>query len=169
MRREWLQGQEGLIVLSGARARRRPGAGSRQCRHGAVAGAPVGPTVSGFVLHRIAARRLRRRRNLYPGRHAAGRQAGLPVVATHPVQFLDRDEFQAHEARVCIAEGRSSPIRGGCGATRRTNTCSVPRNGAPLRRRALGAGQYGRDRAALQPDPGAGASRACRTSPRRTA
>ena len=32
-------------------------------------------------------------------------EAGLPVVATHPVQFLDEHEFQAHEARVCIAEG----------------------------------------------------------------
>ena len=29
----------------------------------------------------------------------------LPVVATHPVQFLDREDFKAHEARVCIAEG----------------------------------------------------------------
>jgi DNA polymerase-3 subunit alpha len=29
----------------------------------------------------------------------------LPVVATHPVQFLARDDFKAHEARVCIAEG----------------------------------------------------------------
>jgi DNA polymerase-3 subunit alpha len=29
----------------------------------------------------------------------------LPVVATHPIQFLKRDEFRAHEARVCIAEG----------------------------------------------------------------
>ncbi|KAB2932498.1 MAG: DNA polymerase III subunit alpha, partial [Rhodocyclaceae bacterium] len=29
----------------------------------------------------------------------------LPVVATHPVQFLDRADFKAHEARVCIAEG----------------------------------------------------------------
>ncbi|STQ91215.1 DNA polymerase III subunit alpha [Iodobacter fluviatilis] len=29
----------------------------------------------------------------------------LPVVATHPVQFMDRDDFKAHEARVCIAEG----------------------------------------------------------------
>ena len=29
----------------------------------------------------------------------------LPVVATHPVQFLERDDFKAHEARVCIAEG----------------------------------------------------------------
>ncbi len=29
----------------------------------------------------------------------------LPVVATHPVQFLTRGEFVAHEARTCIAEG----------------------------------------------------------------
>ncbi|MBR7776957.1 DNA polymerase III subunit alpha [Undibacterium rugosum] len=29
----------------------------------------------------------------------------LPVVATHPVQFLSKDDFTAHEARVCIAEG----------------------------------------------------------------
>ena len=30
---------------------------------------------------------------------------GLPVVATHPVQFLEEEDFRAHEARVCIAEG----------------------------------------------------------------
>jgi len=29
----------------------------------------------------------------------------LPVVATHPVQFLAPDDFRAHEARVCIAQG----------------------------------------------------------------
>ena len=29
----------------------------------------------------------------------------LPVVATHPVQFMRRSDFTAHEARVCIAEG----------------------------------------------------------------
>jgi len=29
----------------------------------------------------------------------------LPVVATHPVQFLRQEEFTAHEARTCIAEG----------------------------------------------------------------
>ena len=29
----------------------------------------------------------------------------LPVAATHPVQFLKRQDFVAHEARVCIAEG----------------------------------------------------------------
>ncbi|MGL5988015.1 MAG: PHP domain-containing protein, partial [Burkholderiales bacterium] len=29
----------------------------------------------------------------------------LPVVATHPIQFMDPDDFKAHEARVCISEG----------------------------------------------------------------
>ncbi|MFI4940438.1 MAG: DNA polymerase III subunit alpha [Burkholderiales bacterium] len=29
----------------------------------------------------------------------------LPVVATHPVQFLSTEEFIAHEARSCISEG----------------------------------------------------------------
>ncbi|HEY5994662.1 MAG TPA: DNA polymerase III subunit alpha [Gallionellaceae bacterium] len=32
-------------------------------------------------------------------------ELALPVVATHPVQFLILDDFKAHEARVCIAEG----------------------------------------------------------------
>ncbi len=32
-------------------------------------------------------------------------ELGLPVVATHPVQFLRPDDFMAHEARVCIAGG----------------------------------------------------------------
>jgi DNA polymerase-3 subunit alpha len=29
----------------------------------------------------------------------------LPVVATHPVQFMQKSDYIAHEARVCIAEG----------------------------------------------------------------
>jgi DNA polymerase III subunit alpha len=29
----------------------------------------------------------------------------LPVVATHPVQFLATEDYEAHEARVCISEG----------------------------------------------------------------
>ncbi|MEO8040537.1 MAG: DNA polymerase III subunit alpha, partial [Betaproteobacteria bacterium] len=37
--------------------------------------------------------------------HLAAR-LGLPPVATHPVQFLTPDQFIAHEARVCIAEGQ---------------------------------------------------------------
>jgi DNA polymerase-3 subunit alpha len=31
----------------------------------------------------------------------------LPVVATHPLQFLEPDDYEAHEARVCIAEGET--------------------------------------------------------------
>ncbi|MGH8703468.1 MAG: PHP domain-containing protein, partial [Burkholderiales bacterium] len=29
----------------------------------------------------------------------------LPAAATHPVQFVRRNDFRAHEARVCIAQG----------------------------------------------------------------
>ncbi|MEH6636266.1 MAG: DNA polymerase III subunit alpha, partial [Halioglobus sp.] len=64
---------------------------------------------------------------LYPGRfylelHRTGREGDeaqvhaavalahelqCPVVATNDVRFLDASEFEAHEARVCIGEGRS--------------------------------------------------------------
>ena len=37
----------------------------------------------------------------------------LPVVATHPVQFSTPEDFEAHEARVCVADGEtlSNPRR----------------------------------------------------------
>lgn len=34
-------------------------------------------------------------------------QLKLPVVATHPVQFQTPEDFEAHEARTCIAEGET--------------------------------------------------------------
>ncbi len=34
-----------------------------------------------------------------------GAMLNLPSVATHPIQFIAPDDFKAHEARVCIAEG----------------------------------------------------------------
>ncbi|WP_240783535.1 DNA polymerase III subunit alpha [Stenotrophobium rhamnosiphilum] len=34
------------------------------------------------------------------------RHVGLPLVASNDVRFLNRDEFEVHEARVCIAQGR---------------------------------------------------------------
>ncbi|MFT3763066.1 MAG: DNA polymerase III subunit alpha [Pseudoxanthomonas sp.] len=37
--------------------------------------------------------------------HVAGKR-GIPVVASNDVRFLDREGFEAHEARVCIASGR---------------------------------------------------------------
>ncbi|MES2263626.1 MAG: DNA polymerase III subunit alpha [Pseudomonadota bacterium] len=36
---------------------------------------------------------------------ALAAKLGLPVVATHPVQFISPNEYIAHEARTCIAEG----------------------------------------------------------------
>src|SRR5450830_188387 len=32
-------------------------------------------------------------------------ETDLPLVATHPIQFIETEDFKAHEARVCIAEG----------------------------------------------------------------
>jgi len=37
---------------------------------------------------------------------ALAEEASVPVVATNDVRFLSRDDFEAHEARVCIHEGR---------------------------------------------------------------
>ncbi len=37
---------------------------------------------------------------------ALSRVRGVPVVATNDVRFLSREDFEAHEARVCIAQGR---------------------------------------------------------------
>ena len=37
---------------------------------------------------------------------ALAARLGLPVVATHPVQFVKPDDYTAHEARVCIAGGQ---------------------------------------------------------------
>lgn len=42
--------------------------------------------------------------------HAAVKLAaasGLPVVATNDVRFIRREDFEAHEARVCIHDGRT--------------------------------------------------------------
>ncbi|HEX2390941.1 MAG TPA: DNA polymerase III subunit alpha, partial [Casimicrobiaceae bacterium] len=34
-------------------------------------------------------------------------ELSAPIVATHPIQFLTSDDYRAHEARVCIAEGHT--------------------------------------------------------------
>ncbi len=75
----------------------------------------------------LAAARARQWMATYPGRyylelHRTGREGdethlhaavalagelGCPVVATNDVRFLSETEFEAHEARVCIGEGRT--------------------------------------------------------------
>src|SRR5436190_3076443 len=103
----WLEeGTEGLIALSGF-----------------LAGELAAPLLAD---HAESAERIARRwAALCPGRYyievqraglpngeallsravALAARLQLPVVATHPVQFLERDDFKAHEARVCIAQG----------------------------------------------------------------
>ncbi|MEH3086437.1 MAG: DNA polymerase III subunit alpha [Xylophilus ampelinus] len=106
--------QDGLIALSGAQA------------------GPVGQAlVQGDAARAEAA--ARQLAGIFPGRfylelQRAGRpddepqvvaavrlaaRMRLPVVATHPVQFQTYDDYEAHEARVCISEGEilSNPRR----------------------------------------------------------
>jgi DNA polymerase-3 subunit alpha len=105
----WLEekgGTEGLIALSGA------------------AGGDVGQALMGGHTE-AAERHARAWAKLFPNRYylelqrtgqpnaealvqrtvALATQVKLPVVATHPVQFLAPDDFKAHEARVCISQG----------------------------------------------------------------
>jgi len=100
------QGTEGLIALSG------------------FAGGDVGHALAGgnaAAAEKLAAAWAK----LFPGRYylevqragapnteklvngtlALAAKLRLPVVATHPVQFTARDDFKAHEARVCISQG----------------------------------------------------------------
>ena len=109
LQKEWLEGaSSGLIALSGGR------------------GGDVGRALLAGN-HELAARQLLFWQNLFPdsyylelqrtGRegeedylHAAVELAiahDVPVVATNDVVFIDRDDFEAHEARVCIHEGRT--------------------------------------------------------------
>jgi DNA polymerase-3 subunit alpha len=108
--REWLDGDAavGLIALSGGRR------------------GDVGQALANGHAE-LAARRLLHWRRLFgdryylelvrtgrPGEEAAVQAAialagrhGVPVVASNDVRFVDADGFHAHEARVCIHEGRS--------------------------------------------------------------
>ncbi len=109
LKRQWLEGQsDGLIALSGAR---------------------LGDVGQALLAGKrdLAAERLTHWLRLFgdnyylevqrTGRageeeylHAAVQLAalmGVPVVATNDVRFLTKEEFEAHEARVCIHESRT--------------------------------------------------------------
>ncbi|HEY4067258.1 MAG TPA: DNA polymerase III subunit alpha, partial [Burkholderiaceae bacterium] len=112
---EWLaELNEGLIALAGAEM----GAVGQAL----VAGDLARAEAAALKLEAIFGGRfyLELQRAGLPGNEAHVRKAavlaaklGLPVVATHPVQFATPDDFEAHEARVCIAEGEmlSNPRR----------------------------------------------------------
>ena len=109
LHRSWLaEHSEGLIVLSSG-------------RYG-----PLGSALANDN-HERADQQLSQWQALFPNRfylevqrtgragdedhlHAAvalSQRSGCPLVATNDVRFLTADEFDAHEARVCITEGRT--------------------------------------------------------------
>ncbi|MFN3376580.1 MAG: DNA polymerase III subunit alpha [Burkholderiaceae bacterium] len=104
---DWLaELQDGLIALSGAQA---GPLGAALLREDEAAACATALRLAGLFPHRFYVE-LQRAGRPDDEAHvvAAVRLAsrlGLPVVATHPVQFLQADDYEAHEARVCIAEG----------------------------------------------------------------
>ncbi|WP_159918164.1 DNA polymerase III subunit alpha [Pantoea sp. 18069] len=104
---EWLQELgEGLIVLSGAQA----GPVGQALMRGDMAGAAnTALRLAAMFPHRFYMELQRAGRADDEAHVLAAAQLAarlnLPVVATHPIQFFAPDDYEAHEARVCIAEG----------------------------------------------------------------
>ena len=115
MKLAWLKELgDGLIVLSGAQA----GPVGQALVQGDVARAHEAALQLGSVFpHRFYLELQRAGRPEDESHVAATVQLAarmkLPVVATHPIQFTTPDDFEAHEARVCIADGEilSNPKR----------------------------------------------------------
>lgn len=97
---------EGLIVLSGAQA---GPVGQALVQGDAQRASQVALELASIFPHRFYLELQRAGRPDDEPHVAACVQlaAGLklPVVATHPVQFTKEDDYEAHEARVCISEG----------------------------------------------------------------
>ena len=103
----WLQElNEGLIALSGAQA---GPVGQALVQGDEERAHEVALQLSGLFAHRFYIELQRVGRPDDELHVAAAVQLAarmkLPAVATHPVQFTEPDDFEAHEARVCIAEG----------------------------------------------------------------
>ncbi|WP_025872122.1 DNA polymerase III subunit alpha [Methylobacillus glycogenes] len=108
IKREWLleDGCAGLIMLSGAMAGDVGQAllqgNAAQAKQLASQWAELFPQRFYIELQRVG----HAQQESYIARALAlASELELPVVATHPVQFMTEDDFKAHEARVCIAEG----------------------------------------------------------------
>ncbi len=106
MRREWFEGVQGLIVLSGARGGdigQALMAGNQELAKSlALSWKKTFPDSFYIELQRTEAEA---DQSYVHAALSLASDCGLPVVATHPVQFIGPTEFQAHEARVCISEG----------------------------------------------------------------
>jgi len=107
LRLEWLQElSEGLILLSGAQA---GPVGQALLQGDTGKASDIALQLASIFPHRFYIELQRAGRPEDEPHVAAAVQLaarlGLPVVATHPVQFLTADDYESHEARVCIAEG----------------------------------------------------------------
>jgi len=103
----WLQElSEGLIALSGAQA---GPLGNALVQGDATRASEIALQLAGIFPHRFYLELQRAGRSDDETHVMAAVQLAarlnLPVVATHPVQFTREDDYEAHEARVCIAEG----------------------------------------------------------------
>ena len=107
VQREWLRElNAGLLLLSGAQA---GPVGQALIQGDTQRATDLALQLGSLFPHRFYIE-LQRAGRVDDERHvvAAAQLAArlhLPVVATHPVQFLAQDDYEAHEARVCIADG----------------------------------------------------------------
>ncbi len=97
---------EGLIALSGAQ---RGAIGQALVQGDDARAMECALHFSSIFIHRFYIE-LQRAEQVDDARHVPAAvqlaaRLNLPVVATHPVQFLTYDDYEAHEARVCISEG----------------------------------------------------------------
>ena len=103
----WLQElAEGLILLSGAQA---GPVGQALVQGDESRATEVALQLASIFPHRFYLELQRAGRTedavQVAGAVRLAARLSLPVVATHPVQFLQEDDYEAHEARVCISEG----------------------------------------------------------------
>jgi DNA polymerase-3 subunit alpha len=108
IKRQWLveAGGEGLIMLSGAMAGDVGQALLQGNQQAALALAQQWAALFPDRFYIELQRAGHAQQEFYISRALAlAGELDLPVVATHPVQFMEADDFKAHEARVCIAEG----------------------------------------------------------------
>ncbi|MDA8453205.1 DNA polymerase III subunit alpha [Acidovorax sp. GBBC 3334] len=104
---DWLEELSGdLIALSGAHA---GPVGQAFTRGDQASAAGVALRLANLFPHRFYLELQRAGRPEDESQVVAAVQLAarlnLPVVATQPAQFLTADDYEAHEARVCIAEG----------------------------------------------------------------
>jgi DNA polymerase-3 subunit alpha len=103
----WLQElSEGLILLSGAQA---GPVGQALMQGDTSRAAEIALQLASIFTHRFYLE-LQRAGRPEDNAHVVAAvklasRLSLPVVATHPVQFLTEDDYESHEARVCISEG----------------------------------------------------------------